>query len=232
MSIPVFPTKKDGDLALWAAGFFAKINANPATYGLTLPQAAGFGALNTAYQSAYAASQNPNTNSKQQIIAKNQAREDLLSAVNGARQLVGIVQAFPGTTNAMRGELGLRIPDVEPTPVPVPTVAPDLSIVSQSGRTARLRLRDAENPDSRGKPDGVVGFTILYHVGDEPPFVPQEWTLLIQHTRTLVDLEFPVTIQPGVKVWLTAYWYNTKAQTSPAAEAVMLRIGDTLAEVA
>jgi len=232
MSIPVFPPKKDGDLAAWSTNWQSFINAAPATYGLTALQTAGYTALHNAYITAFNAAISPSTNSKSQIIAKNQARENLLNAVNGARQLVGIVQAFPGTTNAMRGDLGLRIPDVEPTPVPVPTVAPDLSIVSQSGRTAKIRLRDVENPDSRGKPDGVVGFTILYHVGDEPPFVPQEWTLLGQHTRTLVDVEFPVTIEPGVKVWLTAYWYNTKAQTSPAAEAVMLRIGDTLAEVA
>lgn len=217
MAIPVFPPSREGELAAWAANFDTKINANTESYGLTLAQAVAFTSLSDAFIAAYNTVVNPNTNAKQAVIAKNQAKEALLHGTGGAWELVRIVQAFPGTTNAMRGELGLRIPDTERTPVAAPAVAPDLSIVSMSNRLISVRLRDQENPESRGKPPGVDGATVLYYVGETAPLDPTVWIFAMNVSRTTFDVEIPSSIPANSTIWLTAFWFNARKESSPAA---------------
>jgi hypothetical protein len=232
MAIPVFQPTKDADLLTWSDNFSTKITATPTAYGLTAAQATAYAALHTLYEAAYNRAKNPNTNSKQAVIAKNLAKDNLLNGSGGAWELVDIVQAFPGTTDAMRGELGLRIPDVAPTPIPAPQVAPDLAIISTAGRSVKVRLRDQENPDRRGKPDGVSGATVLFYVGETNPPDPALWAFLTNTSKTALDVEIPATVAAGAKVWLTAFWFNNRKESSPAATPESTRISDGLAQAA
>ncbi len=232
MPIPVFPPRKDSELLSWSANFDTKITASPTTYGLNALQATEYGNLHSVFADAYALVVNPNTNSKANIIAKNAAKDTLLNSSGGAKVLVDIVQAYPNTTDVMRGELGLRIP-AERTPIPAPPTAPDLSIVCVTGRAIKVRLRDVENPDRRGKPDGVTGAIILYHVSETtPPSDPGEWTFVANTSRTTVDVEIPASVPAGSKVWLTAFWFNNRKDSSPAAAFESVRISEGLAQAA
>lgn len=232
MPIPIFEPKKDADLVTWSSNFQTKITATPTAYGLTAAQATAYTTLNTAWSTAYNRATNPNTNSKQAIIAKNTARHNLVDGVGGAWQLVDVVQAFPATTNDMRGELGLRIPDTSMTPIPAPATAPDLSIVATMGRIIKVRLRDQENPDRRGKPDGVNGATVLFYAGETAPADPAVWVFLANTSKTALDVEIPAAVAAGAKVWLTAFWFNNRKQSSPAATPESTRVSDGLAAAA
>jgi hypothetical protein len=185
MAIPVFPQSREAQLLGWSAQFSAKITAAATTYGLTAPMASAYAALHSSFASLYATATDTDTNSKAAITAKNVAKQSLLYGTGGAWQLVNIIQAFPGTTDAMRAELNIKIRDVEMTPSPAPEVAPDLSIVSTMGRTVRIRLRDALNTDRRGKPDNIIGATVLTYVGDEAPTDSLGWSFCLnaQHPR-------------------------------------------------
>lgn len=241
-STPVFQPKRDADLLTWSINFNTKINATPTAYGLTAIQSAAYTALHGAFATAYAVSTNPNTNSKQATAAKNQAKETLLSARNGARELVRVAQAFPSITNAQRAELGLRIPSTGSSPIPAPTSAPEFAVVSTFGRTVKIRLRDADNPDRRGKPDGTEGATILMYVGESapdtsnvgtvPPSDPSSWVFLVNTSKTIVDLDIPANVAAGTKLWLTAFWFNARKQAGPAATPQSARINDGLAQAA
>jgi hypothetical protein len=230
--IPTFPPRRESQLLTWSSNWSAKITAMPLTYGLTAAQAAAYAALHAAWTAAYNAAVNPNSNSKQAIIAKNQMKEMLLNGPGGAWELVDIVQAFPGTTDAMRGELGLRIPDAAPTPVPDPATAPDLSIIATMGRLVRVRLRDQANPDRRGKPAGVQGATVLFFAGETAPADPALWVFAANTSRTLLDVEIPAGVAAGTRVWLTAFWFNARKAASPAAAPESTRISDGLAAAA
>jgi hypothetical protein len=232
MPIPVFPPKKDADLLSWAGNFSGLINTAPTTYGLTAAQATAFRDLFLDYQAAYSTAINPNTNSKANVGIKNNAKHTLLNATNGAWELVDIVQAFPGTTNDMREQLGLRYVDTPPTPIPAPAVAPDLSVVSSFARTIKVRLRDQENPDRRGKPNGVQGATVLYHVGETAPAEPSQWIFAMNTSRTVFDVDIPASVTAGSKVWLTAFWFNNRKEASPAATPESVRISEGLAQAA
>lgn len=231
MPIPTFPPRKDADLVTWSTNFDTLITSSAATYGLDAAQAAGYNVLHNAFVSAYNIAANPNTNSKANVNAKNVAKESLLNDPNGAWELVDIVQAFPGTTDTMRGQLGIRIP-ADPTPVGAPTTAPDLSIISTFGKTIKVRLRDQLNPDSRGKPPGVQGATIVYHVGDTVPSDPAEWSFSMNVSKTVFDVELPASIPAASKVWLTAFWFNARKESGPACQPVSTNIAGGLAQAA
>lgn len=223
--IPVFPPRKDVDLAAWTANFASRIQTDFALFGLTSAQADAYRPLSSAYVSAHQMVINPNTNSKQAVIAKNQAKFNLLRSPGGAWDLVDIVQAFPGTTDAMRGELGLRIKDLEPTPVPAPPNAPMLTIVATLNRTVKMTVRDIIDQNRRAKPEGVDGATILYHVGATAPQDASQWTFAMNTSKTAVDVLLPAGVPANSVVWFTAMWFNQRKQTSPPATVQSVVIG-------
>jgi len=140
--------------------------------------------------------------------------------------LVEIVQAFPGTTDFMRNELNIRIRDVEPTPVPVPSVAPDVDIVSTFGVTIKVRVHEAsESPIVlAGKPAGVKGATILWALGENPPVDDNAWTFSGNTTKNVYDIVLPNATPPGSRVSITAFWFNNKMESGPAATAVSVNV--------
>jgi len=231
MAIPPFPQSREGQLAAWCDSFSTAISAAPTTMGLTAGQATAFAALNATFQAAYAAATNTATNSKAAIEAKNDAKAALMNSTGGARQLVDIIQAFPGTTNEMRAELNLRIRDVEPTPIPAPTTAPDVDIVSAVGRTVTVRLHDP-SIGRRGKPFGVRGASVYSYVGVEPPDDIESWKYHGSSSKTTIEVDFPTTVAGGSTVWFTAYWVNAKLEAGPPAAPVSTFLPGGLAQAA
>lgn len=227
MAIPLYPPNRDADVLAWSANFATKITDSPVPFGLTAPQAVAFTSLQLAYASSYETAIELSTNSRSAITAKNTAKANLMRGPGGAKELVAIVQAFPGTTDEMRTELGLRVRDADPTPVPAPKFAPTLTIVHTIGRSVRIRLRDAEDPASRGKPIGVRGATVLTFVGEEAPTDPLQWVFALNTSKPVFDLDFPTGIEAGTRIWMTAVWFNNRMETSPPAVAQSIRLSDS-----
>lgn len=225
MPVDYLPSR-EAELIQWSRNFDSFITADPPAYGLDAAQAAAYNTLHLAFEAALQAAANSATRTHPVILAKNDAKEALIAE---ARRLVNIIQAFPGTTNQERGDLQITVRDTEPTPVPIPGDAPTIELLSVKGRTLQVRLRDVQNPDRRGKPDGVDGASVFYYVGEEvPPSEPDQWKFFGSTTRTLIDIECPTSVPPGSKVWVTAFWYNSKAQSGPASPAVSTRFADVL----
>jgi hypothetical protein len=217
-----FPPGREADLLNAALLFDTKITATPTAYGLVAAQATAFHALRQAFADAYAVAHDPLTRSPANIVAKDLAKKALL--VN-FRQLVGIVQKFPGTTNFTRSELGIPQRASEPSPIPPPATAPTLIVRSVTGRTVRIRLRAAASPDRRGKPDGAQGASLFSHVGATPPAALSDWTFEGNTSRTAaIDIEFPTDVPPGAVVWLTACWFNPRKQAGPACDPVQANL--------
>ena len=106
------------------------------------------------------------------------------------------------------------------TPIPVPSSAPDIDIVSVSGRSVKIRLHDAASPTRRGKPPLVSGAAVFSFVGATAPTDPAQWKFEGNMTRTVVNVVFPGTVAAGAQVWITAFWYNPRAQQGPGTPAV------------
>ncbi len=225
------PTR-EADLVQWSTNFDARITASAANYGLTPAQATAYNALHTAFASAWQTANENITRTPPNIGAKNTAKEALIAGPGGIRELVGIVQEFPGTTRAERIELQITVRDTEPSPIPVPAVAPKLTIVSVNGRTVKIRLQDADSPGSRAKPAGVKGASVYSFVGATVPETIEEWKYEGSTTKNVVDVDFPVSVPAGSKVWLSANWSNPRLQAGPPCDPVQTTVGGGLAAAA
>jgi hypothetical protein len=204
---------READIVAGSASFAALILASAATYGLLPAQAMAFGLLNTALQSAYTAAVSPPTRGPVSIQAKNQAIHNMrISAINLAK----IAYSTPTVSDTQLVELGL-LPRPSRTPVPPPATAPDIDILSVNGNTVQLRLHAAGESTRRGKPAGVDGASVFSFVGAVPPDNEAEWTFEGVASKTTINITFPAGTAPGARVWFTAFWFNGRKQTGPAA---------------
>ncbi|MEM8495652.1 MAG: hypothetical protein AAF663_09735 [Planctomycetota bacterium] len=218
---------RESELVTWMTNFKTLIDAAPTDYGLTSTQASDYDALADAYLAAYQTANDPSTRTAPAIEAKDTAKAAVLAET---RRLVRIAQAWPGMTNAKRSDLGITVPDTDPTPVPVPSEEPQLDVASVNGRRVSLRLRE-QSTGERRKPAGVAGATVLSYVGETIPASIRDWSFEGNTTRLDVDVVFADAVPQGAKVWVTAYWYNRKAESGPACPPVSTHIGfGTLSE--
>jgi hypothetical protein len=207
---------KDADIVAGSANFSTLITASPTTYNLVAAQATAFAALNTALQSAYTASINPETRTPVTVGAKRIAAANMRA---NAVLLSKIIYSTATVNDSQLTALGL-LPRASRTPVPAPGNPPGIDIVSSTGNTVKIRLHDSTSSSRRGKPLGVSGASVFSFVGAVAPTDQAGWNFEGNTSRTVVDVTFPSGTAAGAKVWFTAFWFNPRKQSGPAAAAV------------
>jgi len=212
MAVPT----KDSLLAVYAPNFSGIITASPTTYNVTTAQAAALATATDNFVDAYNAARAEGTRSKSLTATKTSMKIALLSLL---RPMYGAIQASATVTNTQKVNLGITIRRT-PTPVPAPSTEPVVTVVSVTGRTVKLRLRDAANPHRVGRPVGVASATILSYVGATPPAGIGAWRFEGNVSKTLIDVVFPDTVAPGALVWFTVFWSNRKDEAGPACDPV------------
>jgi hypothetical protein len=219
MGTTFFPTK-DALLVTWANNFASVLSASPATYNATAATATAFSALATALSDAYATAIEPATRTRGAIASKNEAR---LAMKIEARKIVRAIYANPPSDQALI-DIGLRPYDVDPSPVPVPALAPKLEVVSVFGHSIRVKITDATG-ERRGRAQGCAGAQLFSFVGDEEPGPTSNWKAEGTVMRNTIIVEFAPTVPPGSKVWFTCAWFNPRGLTGPACTPVVSAIG-------
>jgi len=212
MAVPT----KDSLLAVYAPNFSGIITASPTTYNVTAAQATALATASDNFVDAYNAARAEGTRSKSLTATKTSMKIALLSLL---RPMYGAIQASATVTNTQKVNLGITIRRT-PTPVPAPSTEPVVTVVSVTGRTVKLRLRDAANPHRVGRPVGVASATILSYVGATPPAGIGAWRFEGNVSKTLIDVVFPDTVAPGALVWFTVFWSNRKDEAGPACDPV------------
>ncbi len=211
----------DADLRDWGASFVSQVEAapTPQTFGLDDTEASAFVDAFAAYNAAYIKAHDEATRGPLATREKNTARDSFRTT---ARTTVAIVQAFPGTTDDMRQALQITIADSTRTPVPPPDQAPRLQVTSVNGHVVTLKVLD-EN-DRKRKPANVTTFNLFRYVGEAPPADIGQWQFVSGNSKLDVEVQLPLTLPVGSKVWLTAQWLNRKAETGPAADPILTRV--------
>jgi len=210
-----FLPNTDAGLLAWSLNFKTLITSAPTTYGLTASLATAYGTLHDSYATALAAA-DPAIRTKTAVANKNSARTALK---NNARLLNDLVQGTASVTDGQKLELGLTV-RATPTPIPPPSSAPGLDVLSVSGWTVKIKLHDSDSTAKRGRPAGVIGAAVFSFVGAEAPTDIAAWRFEGNTGRTKLDVAFPDTLAPGAKVWLTAFWFNGRKQSGPACAPV------------
>jgi len=220
MSRHDFLPTKESELVTWTTSFTNLIVGSPTDYGLTVPEATAYQALSDDFIAAYLVVQNNLTRSPANIILKNEKKALM---IEGARALSRQIQGTPSVTPAMKSELGLN-PRITPrVPIPVPSEMPEVDVNSVVGRVVTVRLHSATS-EGRAKPNGVGGAMVYTFVGETPPDELGEWFFQGNVTRTLFEIEFPNSVAPGTKVWVTAAWTNPRGQAGPACDPVSTHV--------
>jgi hypothetical protein len=210
MAVP----EKDSLLATFAPNFSTIVSAAPATYNVPTTLAASLASASDNFVAAYDAASAEGTRSKSLTTAKSSAKLALLPIL---RSIYSAIQASTTVSDTQKVDLGINIRRM-PVPIPAPSTEPVVSIVSVNGRTVRLRLRDASNPQRVGRPVGVASATIFSYVGTTPPASMGEWKFEANVSKTLIDVIFPDSVAPGALVWFTVFWSNRKDQAGPACD--------------
>jgi|SRR5688572_2610801 hypothetical protein len=206
----------DQDLRAFCTAFLATITPVPATYGYVVGDVTSLTSAVEGYTDALAVVDEPSTRTRVTVAAKQMAKDALVALMRSLYKKANAANL----TDDKREALGLPIVDAEPTPIPAPTKKPGIAIVKRDENLVTIQLFDPEDPNRRGRPDGVGGAAIFTHVGDEAPTAEADWTFEGNTTRMRVNIEFANTVAPGSKVWITAFFFNPRAMSGPAATPV------------
>lgn len=210
-----FYRKKDAELLTASKDFSGQILAQAEQLGLTNAQCVAYAALDSAFATCYEAAAEPRTRTRAAVEARNQARKNLVAM---AQQLSDYIIGNPAVSNAQLIDLGLD-PRSERLPIGPPDHAPGIVFLPSTGRTVNLRLTD-KTSTRRGKPDGVSGASVFSHIGPTPPAQMSDWKFLGNTSRTKVTATFDAELAPGTQVFFTAFWFNNRKQSGPAADPV------------
>ena len=123
-------------------------------------------------------------------------------------------------TNDKREALGLPSVDVEPSPIPAPGIKPGIAIRKRDENRITIDIFNPDEPNSRTRPLGVSGAAIFSFIGEEAPTTEAGWKFEGNTTRMRIDVAFPASVTLGSKVWLTAFYFNPRAMSGPAATPV------------
>ena len=193
------------------------LTSDPAAYGETIasiaPLMTAIGNWNIAY---------PANNTKQAeasaTAADKEAARDAAEAL--IRELNNRVQARgAAVTDAAKAAANLPVHAEGGSPIPAPASAPLLTIDSSQRFRHTLRFRDAENPNRRGKPDGVFGCKLFLKIGGPPPasIADCEFITLDTASPYLYEFEPAAAGQTG---WWIACWVNPRQENGPCSETV------------
>jgi hypothetical protein len=220
MAIPL----KDSLLVPWSTNFNTRATAAPSEYGLTAAQAALYTPLHQAYlaaQAALAIAVSEGIRSKPLYAARDETKYNL---VRYGRELYAFIQNAVTVSDEKKLELGIHVKDLEPTAVPQPKDAPELTVKGVFGHQMRLVMRDASGK-RRGRPLGVAGASLFSFIGEDPPSAAQGWKPEGNITRGMTLVEFPPSLPPGTKVWFTCFWYTLRGLSGPSCTPIASHVG-------
>lgn len=216
MSTTDFLPSREAQLVTWTTNFASLLVANNVLYGVPLGEANAYKTLSDDFIAAYNVAQNNQTRSPANIIAKNQKKALMIES---ARALSRQIQGTQSVTAQMKSDLGLNPRTNVPTPIPAPSEMPEIDILSVTGRVVKARLH-GETIDHRRKPDGCTAAYIWTFVGETPADDLSSWAFWGQSTKTMFQVDFDSSVEPGSKVWLAAAWINAKGQLGPVCDPV------------
>ena len=149
--------------------FSTLISQDPQRYGLENSDATIIAQQYADYDASYQPVQTNATRTASAIAQKDATKA---SAIGSARVYARMIRANAGVTNQDKIDLGLHVPDPTRTPIPTPTTAPLLMIVSAFSGVHQLRFADENSPASRRKAPGASALQLNMVVAAGPVVNP------------------------------------------------------------
>lgn len=217
----------------------------PEAYGLTADDLAIIIAARDAYEIALPQAQNPATNSRTAVIAKNTARDE---ADRISRTYAQIIKNQPShnVSDELKVLAGVRIEKTTRTPKGPPGTFPRLYIVHDGvlglGSNVKLRFRDdALGTGRMPREDGVTHVVVYAKIAPPPPVAASAMQVIAHATRNPFRVRFdasllarfglrPTSRDDGaaefrsVTVMFRGQWLNAKGEVGPLGPAAMFNV--------
>jgi len=209
--------RTDAGFDIFQSNFMGLVQPKLATWSIPTTEFSALTTLQTAWNTAWNKAKNKDTRSRADVQAKRETRKTYQAAL---RQFVKQWVAFNNkVTDADREALGLKVKDVQPTPMPVPDRAPDITIDAIKHLSHKLRMTDPANPHTQSKPKGVKFIYLLRYIGTQAPADISQYEFLGDATRFLFESKF--TMQDvGKTAWYIARYVNSRGIPGPWSNAV------------
>jgi len=214
MSSNGYMPPKQAEQVDWSQNFATAVSVDPQVWNLPASMTTDFVALNASLQSTWTAATEPSTRTK---VTVQQLRDKLRSMKVMARKMVSTIQGAPGVSDEMLVQAGLTVRKTTRTPEGAPAQKPIVVVTLVDGRRVDVELR--QDMEKRGKAPNASIAVIFTHIGETAPSGPDGWTFAMQTTKTKFTLPFPAGTA-GQKAYITAFWSNSKGQSSPGATPV------------
>lgn len=202
---------RESEFDPFANNFQTKIAADPTDYALSSSDATSITAAYNSWHAAYVAAITETTRTRDTIETKNLQKANMLSVM---RRYAALIRPNTAVSNALKIGLGLRIADVDPTPVPPPTTYPVLSVAGGAPLEQLLRIADSATPTKRAKPAGAVGLLLFRAVGTTPATDPGQATFLAFTGKAKAETSFSASDNGKVATYF-ARWTNLRGELGP-----------------
>jgi hypothetical protein len=206
--------RNDATFNAWQGVLVSTINAKYAEFGVPSEEMTKLAAIQSRWDAAFAAAENPATRTKGTVRDRQEVRKEYES------ELRKVIKAYitynPVVTDKEREDMGLPVHDKTYTSVPVITTRPELDVIVVDVRRLKVDFHDMGSAN-KAKPHGANGAVIVYAVLDAPPAEVGDLTHSVLATRTPHILEFTES-ERGKTVYVAISWQNSKGQRGPWSE--------------
>jgi hypothetical protein len=206
-----FPTA-NAAFALYCLNFANGLETIGTQVGISTQQTAVFGNKYQEFNNFLAVCGDGATRTPVKLVLLREAKASLIAEL---RKLAGIIQKHPGTSDAMRQQLGLTIAK-RPTPSPIPGM-PYVKVVSTDGRRVKLCIQQSQT--TKRKPKGVLGANVMVAYATSAPQGAAGWEFVEGTGRTTLTVTLD-GVPEACTAWLTAFWFNGRKETGVAATPV------------
>ena len=212
----------DGDFDTWQTNFYAYANAHLAELGLVAADVSALTAARTAWNAGLANHAATHAAARAARQTKDDARSTYQQIIRG---LVRRIQASPSVDDGKRCALGIPVRDKVRTQTAASAAATrPVAVVDTSERLRHtIRFFDELTPQSRAKPDGVMGCEIWVKVGDPVPVDPGELQFLTLDTASPHLVEYDGK-SAGQKAHYMLRWITTRGDKGPWSETTSATI--------
>jgi hypothetical protein len=202
---PYIPSK-DADFDPWLDNLQTLIAADPVDYGLTAPDAVVITAAYTAWHTAYLLATNPVTRTSPAVADKTAAR---VAAEATVRPYCQRISKNGGLDPSLILGLGLNLPNATRPPIPAPTTAPTLILVSGTLLRHELAYKDTLLGGTKKKPTGAIGIEVWRAIGTLPAVDPGQCSYYETWTKSPNFANFSAPDRGKTVTYFARY--NTKA---------------------
>ena len=200
-----------------------RLTADPLRYGLTADRASQLNTSFLRFDDAMTQYGDPLFHSPPYREAKDIAKRAL---TNSLADIVEQVYANKALSGEILEELSLSPRDRRPTPVPAPTVQPQVAAFLTGDASLRIEVRDPSTPDRRAKPRGVRVIEVHTFEGPEPVGDVGQWPLFRLSGRATIDGFFPQMFRETT-VWVSCCYVSSRNERGPMSRPVSVRLPGT-----